>query len=142
MDYTLHESVVANVLLCRDVIEDKDDLLTAVKIVDMVDYDDGAEEPAQFTAVLMAKSLNSTPDHTLEIHLVKASGERAVLKPDAPLQFGKGPESTAPCGLSHVMVITLAIPGPGVHWLEFWIDGKFATKTLLFFRRREPGRGQ
>jgi len=134
IDYTPHESVVVNAVLCREVIEEKNGLITPVKLFEAIDYPADTTLVAEFYVVCVMKSLStSEEEHIIGVHLVSSSGDRVVLDPGTTVRF-RSSAGDMPVGAFHILTAGLKIPGPGVYWLEIWVDGKFGTRLMIFFR--------
>ena len=134
MDYTPHDSVVVNAVLCREVLEEKNGLITPVRLFENIDYPVGTNDLPEFFIVCVMKCFNAQEaKHAIGVHIISPSGEREVLDPGSPVTFG-GKGEDMPLGLLHIVTARLKIPGPGAYWLEIWIDGKFGTRLMIFFR--------
>ena len=134
IDYTPHDSVVVNAVLCREVIEEKSGLITPVKLFESVDYPAGTTPVAEFYIVCVMKCRNTKEaEHKVSVHIVGPSEEREVLDPGTTVIFGSK-FNEMPLGAFHILTAGLKIPGPGAYWLEIWVDEKFGTRVMILFR--------
>lgn len=132
-------------VLCEKVLQEKDGVLSAIRIVDrivMTASGVGAPQqmppvPINLTALLVFKSGSATGNHQVKIRPVLPSG-RFLQELSAPM-FLEGEDR----GANLVVNIGIQAIEEGLYWFEILVDDELATKVplRLVYQRIVQGSG-
>ena len=127
-------------LLCDQVIEGNDGVLTIIRVVDRINHrvprPDAPEEMEPFshqlTMVIMLKAGVQRGSHTLSVNLVRPDFEPAPMP--GRTVFMEGEDDRGQNIISRMVMI---FPMPGLYWFEIGFDGHTLTKIplrIVYFR--------
>ena len=120
-------------LLCEKVLEEKDGVKSAIRMVDRVIRTAVGPSPPQvmepfeyeLTLLVRLKSGSVRGVYQLKITLAEPSGESRSQA--VPVVF-EGEEDK---GLDVVAPLRLRIPVPGIYWIEIYLENDFLTKVPM-----------
>ncbi len=128
---------VTAALICERVMEEKDGVLSAIRIVDRAEVQIQGDQPGlanivpafQLACLVCLKSGPAKGQGALTIDGVKPSGETKRLA-EFPLDL-KGGDS----GQNLVINMTIASKEEGLHWFDVRFDGQLLSKIPLILVR-------
>lgn len=134
---------LAAAFLCEKVLQEKDGVVSAIRIVDRIIVTaSGAQPPGQMpkvnltlTALIVFKSGNAKGSRTVKIRPVMPSG-RALEEVLLPM-FLEGEDR----GVNLIANIGLAASEEGLYWLDVFCDDDFVTRIPLRLVYQRLGRG-
>ena len=135
---------LAAAVLCEKVLQEKDGVLSAIRLVDrFIITASGTEPPGQMpkvnisiTALIIFKSGNARGSRTVTIRAIKPSG---FVLPDTLLSmFLEGEDDR---GVSLIANIVLEDSEEGVYWFEVLCNDDFVTRMPLRVVYHRVGRG-
>jgi hypothetical protein len=135
-----------NAFICDRLLTEKDNVNSAIRIVDIFFVPEGTPEDAvvQFYAVVLLKTLSPTEDDiSVKVTLIGSTGRRDQL-PDPPEQpyrlnipFG---DPSIPSGITFAMQCNVRPKTMGTAFLEVEVNGIVVAKIPFTLRRppKEP----
>jgi hypothetical protein len=122
-------TLIVNAVLCERVLREKDDVLTAVRMVDAVLFNAGTAPKVDFVVLAFVKS-DVAQSVNLTIQLTSPSGSLKVLG-TRPLTLGSQFGPSAPQAMTAVIELSLRVRDEGTYWIDVLVDGE--PKTRLPF---------
>jgi len=135
--------LAATVLVCESVIEDKDGILSAIRILDVAEVRIPHNVPPEsrlinFRVLAVAKFRVETPLNGIaELKFTRPSGETTNAGID-PMPFSIDPNPEAPVGININASISFVAKESGIHKAALWIDGMEAAYTVFTLNVRDP----
>ena len=123
--------------VCERVLQEKDNVLSAIRLVDMVTFNPTGENPPEempafttnVTALLSFRSGPAQGQRTVQIKLIKPNGELSEIK------SGESEFSVVFNGEGHgvnlIIRMSIDFTLPGLHWFDVTINGKVITRIPL-----------
>jgi hypothetical protein len=125
--------VSVNAFVCERILEERDGTLTAIRIVDNVQFPAGTTPTADLYVVVIAKSQSHAIDRKLHVALETPSGKKTAVSENQTIVFGPEDTPTLLKGTQVVIKLTMKASEAGVYWLHVNIDQEFATKVPITF---------
>ncbi len=121
-------------LLCESLLEEKNGLKSAVRIIDRITRNVAAKDapdqmpptPVALTLFLRLKRGRSTVKHQLDITLIKPNGERATGS-----RMSVNLEGDEDGGTDIIAKLQLVVEQEGLHWFEVVCDQFVMTRVPL-----------
>lgn len=129
---------IAAALFCESTIEDKNGVITIVRVVDQVTVacvGEGAPDDlppgagVQTTFVLMLKPGQAKGRQTVNVVIVHPDGTREK-GPDVPVHFTQGPNN----GANLVLNIGIRLSTAGLYWADVLVNDRLVTRAPLEVR--------
>jgi len=138
--------ISASVLIFEKVLTEKDEVLSAVRIVEVFYFTPIPDVPLnrqtiQMSILATARAAPSEDDsqHSIELNLIRPDGTVKALGPPVPVGF-KAKMSTVPGGFGLVAPMGVVPSQMGTHYISLLLDGKEIARTpfTLLERAAEP----
>jgi hypothetical protein len=131
---------VALAVLCEKVLVEKDDVLTAVRIIDKLTLQlppagmpEGMKPAIQITGLIGLKSGDAVGDFTLRLNITNPLGELRKDVITLPVKLLGGDH-----GQNFVINLGLGIENEGVYWFDVMLDDEVLTRTPLTITGGQP----
>jgi len=132
-------------MFCENVLEEKDNVLSAIRIVDRLYVDPDAlaevdaKSPPHVQIVLLLKfiSVGYSGTPTLHVKSVAPNGKESELFGATPLPF-----SLEKTGIQVRVNVAIAIKHGGWYWVDVYLDGEVARRVPLQIVLQKAGSEQ
>lgn len=133
--------ISVSVLICERVLQEKDNVLSAIRIVDLFTVspppDPNALGAIQATALILLKAeVGYEGEHNLEVKLVNTVGEWSTLHGPQSETF-KSSELTAPSGVAFGVQFALGVKRFGTCYLCVFLDGTEIARAPITLKRAQ-----
>lgn len=132
---------VTAALLCQNVLQEKDESVTLVRIADRLQYHvvgmpEGTKPIIAIQGYISLKSGPVTGEHAIKIVSEKPNGDRKEVYSLLANFLGKDH------GQNIIMNLNLGIDQDGLHWFDVFLDEELLTRMPLMVTPSEAGRPQ
>jgi uncharacterized protein DUF6941 len=132
--------LAANVIICETVLDQKDEVMSAIRIVDLMTLRIIPELPiekqtVQLSGLVMVKSrIGDDGEHHIQVDLVRPNGEVTKLLERSCVATSILPQT--PGGANFILQVALVPRQMGTHYFRLSVDGEEVTTAP--FTLREP----
>jgi hypothetical protein len=117
--------------LCEHVLDEKDDVLSAIRLVDRGNVKAQGDNPPEqmppittsITALLSFKSGPAIGKRTITLRMINPSGDAGDTNVSLPVVFEGGKQ-----GINIVVSLTLRIKEEGLYWIDVLVDDEMITR--------------
>jgi hypothetical protein len=134
--------LAANVIVCQLVLDQKDDVMSAIRIIDMIWAHVRPDVPIEeqgvmVNALVQVKSyIGDMEEHHVRLELVRPDGEITELFDKTVPVTSRLPGT--PGGMNLVLQVVVVPRQMGTHYLTLTVDGKEETRAPFTLREPEP----
>ena len=129
----LPDNVIASLVLCERVLQEKDDVPSAIRIVDVFFPREGAEGPVvSFAGLALVRSaLTDEEEHPAKLFMVYPDGKQEQMLPDDASVSLKKKLPDAPGGTTFQFNFNIKGHPLGMYFLHLEIDGQRLASAMF-----------